>query len=449
VAVVCAIFVSFTYVAGQMRGVGIVFSRFLEVDITIGVMIGMGLVFFYAVLGGMKGITYTQVAQYCVLIFAYLVPAIFISLLVAGSVFPQTGFGAADPQTGEYLLDRLDGLHAELGFAPYTSGSKGMFDMFAITAALMAGTAGLPHVIIRFFTVPRVRDARASVGWALLFIAILYTTAPAVAVFARTNLLNTVSERPYKDLPEWFETWERTGLISYEDSNGDGRIQYVGPKSSQRNELRIDRDIMVLANPEIAGLPAWVVGLVAAGGLAAALSTAAGLLLVVSSAVSHDLLKRAIWPEITERGELIAARVSAALAVLVAGYLGIDPPGFVAEVVAFAFGLAASSFFPILILGIFWKRMNREGAIAGMVSGIVFTAAYIVYFKFVDPAANVPDRWLFGVSPEGIGAIGMVLNFGVSTVVAKLTDPPPESIQRLVEEIRVPKGAGPAHEIRA
>jgi cation/acetate symporter len=449
VAVVCAIFVSFTYVAGQMRGVGIVFSRFLEVDITIGVVIGMGLVFFYAVLGGMKGITYTQVAQYCVLIFAYLVPAIFISLLVAGSALPQTGFGAVDPQTGEYLLDRLDGLHAELGFAPYTDGSKGMFDMFAITAALMAGTAGLPHVIIRFFTVPRVRDARSSVGWALLFIAILYTTAPAVAVFARTNLLNTVSERPYKDLPEWFETWERTGLISYEDWNGDGRIQYVGPKSSKRNELRIDRDIMVLANPEIAGLPAWVVGLVAAGGLAAALSTAAGLLLVVSSAVSHDLLKRAIWPEITERGELVAARVSAALAVLVAGYLGIDPPGFVAEVVAFAFGLAASSFFPILILGIFWKRMNREGAIAGMVSGIVFTAAYIVYFKFVDPAANVPDRWLFGVSPEGIGAIGMVLNFGVSTVVAKLTDPPPESIQRLVEEIRVPKGAGPAHEIRA
>ncbi len=449
VAVVCAIFVSFTYVAGQMRGVGIVFSRFLEVDITIGVVIGMGLVFFYAVLGGMKGITYTQVAQYCVLIFAYLVPAIFISLLVAGSALPQTGFGAADPQTGEYLLDRLDGLHAELGFAPYTNGSKGMFDMFAITAALMAGTAGLPHVIIRFFTVPRVRDARSSVGWALLFIAILYTTAPAVAVFARTNLLNTVSERPYADLPEWFETWERTGLISYEDLNGDGRIQYVGPNSSQRNELRIDRDIMVLANPEIAGLPAWVVGLVAAGGLAAALSTAAGLLLVVSSAVSHDLLKRAIWPEITERGELVAARVSAALAVLVAGYLGIDPPGFVAEVVAFAFGLAASSFFPILILGIFWKRMNREGAIAGMVSGIVFTAAYIVYFKFVDPAANVPDRWLFGVSPEGIGAIGMALNFGVSTVVAKLTDPPPESIQRLVEEIRVPKGAGPAHEIRA
>jgi len=447
VAVVCAIFVSFTYVAGQMRGVGIVFSRFLEVDISFGVLIGMGLVFFYAVLGGMKGITYTQVAQYCVLIFAYLVPAIFISLLVAASPFPQVGFGAADLQSGEYLLDRLNGLHAELGFAPYTDGSKSKLDVFAITAALMVGTAGLPHVLIRFFTVPRVRDARASVGWALLFIAILYTTAPAVAVFARTNLLNTVSERPHADVPEWFTTWEATGLISYEDRNGDGRIQYVG--SPQSNELTIDRDIMVLANPEIAGLPAWVIGLVAAGGLAAALSTAAGLLLVVSSAVSHDLLKRAIWPGITERGELIAARASAAVAVIVAGYLGIDPPGFVAEVVAFAFGLAASSFFPVLVLGIFWKRMNREGAIAGMVTGIGFTAAYIVYFKFVNPAANVPDRWLFGVSPEGIGTLGMLLNFAVSTLVAWMTAPPPEAISRLVDEIRIPADAGPAHEIRA
>jgi cation/acetate symporter len=449
VAVVCAIFVSFTYVAGQMRGVGIVFSRFLEVDITFGVLIGMGLVFFYAVLGGMKGITYTQVAQYCVLIFAYLVPAIFISLLVAGDIFPQVGFGSADLASGEYLLDRLNGLHAELGFAPYTDGSKGTLDMLAITAALMVGTAGLPHVIIRFFTVPRVRDARTSVGWALVFIAILYTTAPAVAVFARTNLLNTVSEQPYADAPEWFRTWEETGLISYEDHNGDGLIQYVGAGSPQQNELTIDRDIMVLANPEIAGLPAWVIGLVAAGGLAAALSTAAGLLLVVSSAVSHDLLKSTIRPGITERGELIAARVSAAVAVVVAGYLGIDPPGFVAEVVAFAFGLAASSFFPVLILGIFWKRMNREGAIAGMVSGIGFTAAYIVYFKFVNPAANVPDRWLLGVSPEGIGTLGMLLNFGVASGVALVTPPPPESVQRLVDEIRVPKGAGPAHEIRA
>jgi cation/acetate symporter len=449
VAVVCAIFVSFTYVAGQMRGVGIVFSRFLEVDITFGVLIGMGLVFFYAVLGGMKGITYTQVAQYCVLIFAYLVPAIFISLLISGSALPQLGFGSVDVGSGEYLLDRLDGLHAELGFAPYTAGSKGTLDMFAITTALMVGTAGLPHVLIRFFTVPRVRDARISVGWALLFIAILYTTAPAVAVFARTNLLATVSERPYAEVPEWFETWEDTGLIAYEDHNGDGLIQYVGANSPLENELTIDRDIMVLANPEIADLPAWVIGLVAAGGLAAALSTAAGLLLVVSSAVSHDLLKRSFRPGITERGELVAARLSAAVAVVVAGYLGIDPPGFVAEVVAFAFGLAASSFFPILILGIFWKRMNREGAIAGMISGIVFTAAYIVFFKFVDPAANVPDRWLLGISPEGIGTVGMVINFLVSTVVSLLTPPPPEAIQRLVDDIRVPKGAGPAHEIRA
>lgn len=449
VAVVCAIFVSFTYVAGQMRGVGIVFSRFLEVDITIGVMIGMGLVFFYAVLGGMKGITYTQVAQYCVLIFAYLVPAIFISLLVAGNVFPQVGFGAADVTTGEFLLDRLNGLHAELGFAQYTDGSKSTFDVFAITAALMVGTAGLPHVIIRFFTVPKVRDARVSVGWALIFIALLYTAAPAVAVFARTNLLDTVSDQPYAEMPEWFGKWEDTGLISFEDVNGDGLIQYVGPASAQTNELTIDRDIMVLANPEIANLPAWVIGLVAAGGLAAALSTAAGLLLVVSSAVSHDLLKRSLRPDISERGELIAARVSAAVAVVVAGYLGIDPPGFVAEVVAFAFGLAASSFFPVLIFGIFWKRMNREGAIAGMVTGIAFTAAYIVYFKFVNPAANTPDNWWFGVSPEGIGTVGMMVNFTVATVVALLTPPPPAEIQMLVDNIRVPHGAGPAHEIHA
>ena len=441
VAVVCAIFVSFTYVAGQMRGVGIVFSRFLEVDITVGVIIGMALVFFYAVLGGMKGITYTQVAQYCVLIFAYLVPAIFISLMVAGNVLPQIGFGAADVASGEFLLDRLNGLHAELGFAKYTDGSKSTIDVFAITAALMVGTAGLPHVIIRFFTVPRVRDARISVGWALVFIAILYTAAPAVAVFARTNLLSTVSEQPYAEMPEWFGTWEDTGLISFDDVNGDGLIQYDGPNSPETNELTIDRDIMVLANPEIAGLPAWVIGLVAAGGLAAALSTAAGLLLVVSSAISHDLLKRTLRPDITERGELIAARVSAAVAVVVAGYLGIDPPGFVAEVVAFAFGLAASSFFPVLILGIFWKRMNREGAIAGMVSGIVFTAAYIVYFKFVNPAANVPENWWFGVSPEGVGTIGMMLNFAVATGVAMVTPPPPPEIQRLVDEIRIPQGA--------
>ncbi len=449
VAVLCAIFVSFTYVAGQMRGVGIVFSRFLEVDIERGVLIGMGLVFFYAVLGGMKGITYTQVAQYCVLIFAYMVPAIFISMLVAGTPIPQLGFGSTDVETGTFLLDRLDGLHADLGFGAYTDGSKSRLDVFAITAALMVGTAGLPHVIIRFFTVPRVRDARVSVGWALVFIALLYTTAPAVAVFARTNLLATVADQPSASMPDWFHKWEDTGLIRWDDTNQDGLIQYTGPASVTENELTIDRDIMVLANPEIADLPAWVVGLVAAGGLAAALSTAAGLLLVVSSAVSHDLLKRALIPEISERGELIAARASAAVAVIVAGYLGIDPPGFVAEVVAFAFGLAASSFFPILILGIFWKRMNREGAIAGMLSGITFTAAYIVYFKFVAPDANTAEHWWFGISPEGIGSIGMLINFFVAVGVSHFTPAPPDSVQRMVEDIRIPRGAGPAHEIHA
>ncbi len=444
VAVVCAIFVSFTYVAGQMRGVGIVFSRFLEVDITVGVLIGMALVFFYAVLGGMKGITYTQVAQYCVLIFAYMVPAIFISMLIAGTPIPQLGFGAEELGTGTFLLDKLDGLHAELGFSPYTSGAKSKLDVFAITAALMVGTAGLPHVIIRFFTVPRVKDARISVGWALVFIALLYTTAPAVAVFARANLLSTVTEQPYAEMPEWFGKWEDTGLISFEDHNQDGLVQYVGPSSPVQNELTIDRDIMVLANPEIAELPAWVIGLVAAGGLAAALSTAAGLLLVISSAVSHDLLKRGFMPGITERAELVAARVSAALAVLVAAYLGIDPPGFVAEVVAFAFGLAASSFFPALVMGIFWKRMNREGAIAGMIVGILFTASYIVYFKFINPGANTAEHWWFGVSPEGIGTVGMCVNFIVAFVVSAFTAPPPQDVQDMVESIRVPRGAGSA-----
>ena len=444
VAVVCAIFVSFTYVAGQMRGVGIVFSRFLEVDITVGVLIGMALVFFYAVLGGMKGITYTQVAQYCVLIFAYMVPAIFISMLIAGTPIPQLGFGAEELGTSTFLLDKLDGLHAELGFAPYTDGSKSKLDVFAITAALMVGTAGLPHVIIRFFTVPRVKDARISVGWALVFIALLYTTAPAVAVFARANLLETVSDQPYAEMPEWFGKWEDTGLITFEDHNQDGLVQYVGPSSDTQNELTIDRDIMVLANPEIAQLPAWVIGLVAAGGLAAALSTAAGLLLVISSAVSHDLLKRGFAPKITERLELIAARVSAAFAVLVAAYLGIDPPGFVAEVVAFAFGLAASSFFPALVLGIFWKRMNREGAISGMIVGILVTAGYIVYFKFMNPAANTPEHWWFGISPEGIGTIGMCVNFLVAFVVSAMTPPPPQDVQEMVESIRVPRGAGTA-----
>jgi len=447
VAVICAIFVSFTYVAGQMRGVGIVFSRFLEVDITYGVLIGMGLVFFYAVLGGMKGITYTQVAQFCVLIFAYMVPAIFISLMITDSFVPQVGFGGADSASGEYLLDRLNGLHAELGFASYTDGSKSKWDIFAITAALMVGTAGLPHVIIRFFTVPRVKDARISAGWALIFIAMLYTAAPAVAVFARTNLLNTVKDQSYADMPEWFHTWEETGLIAHQDWNGDGRIQYTGPDSDVRNELVIDRDIMVLANPEIAELPAWVIGLVAAGGLAAALSTAAGLLLVVSSAISHDLLKRSLRPQITEAGELKAARISAAVAVAVAGYLGIDPPGFVAEVVAFAFGLAAASFFPVLILGIFWKRMNREGAISGMVTGLLFTAAYISYFKFVNPESSQPEAWWLGISPEGIGTLGMLINFAVSILVSLFTPPPPDSIRQLVEDIRIPQGAAPASEI--
>ena len=454
VAVVCAIFVSFTYVAGQMRGVGIVFSRFLEVPIGLGVLIGMGIVFFYAVLGGMKGITYTQVAQYCVLIFAYLVPAIFLSLMIAGNVIPQIGFGGADA-SGTFLLDRLNDLHRDLGFAEYTSGEKSTIDVFFITAALMAGTAGLPHVIIRFYTVPKVRDARISVGWALVFIAMLYTAAPAVAVFARTNLLNTVSEQPYSEMPEWFSTWEDTGLISFEDRNGDGIIQYVGPEARDasgapiENELTIDRDIIVLANPEISGLPNWVIGLVAAGGLAAALSTAAGLLLVVSSAVSHDLLKRSIMPEITERGELIAARVSAGLAVGVAGYLGVNPPGFVAEVVAFAFGLAAASFFPAILMGIFFKRMNREGAILGMIAGITFTAAYIVYFKFINPSANTAEYWWFGVSPEGIGTIGMMLNFAVALVVSRFTPPPPPHIAEMVERIRVPRGADEADETSA
>jgi cation/acetate symporter len=449
VAVVCAIFVSFTYVAGQMRGVGIVFSRFLEVDVNVGVFIGMAIVFFYAVLGGMKGITYTQVAQYCVLIFAYLVPAIFLSILITGNPVPQLGFGGVDQATGTALLDRLNGLHQELGFAAYTGGTKSTLDVFFITAALMVGTAGLPHVIIRFYTVPRVRDARVSVGWALLFIAILYTTAPAVAAFARTNLIHSVSDTPYAEVPEWFTKWEETGLLAFDDANGDGRIQFTGPSSPIANELTVDRDIMVLANPEIASLPDWVVGLVAAGGLAAALSTAAGLLLVISSAVSHDLLKRSFMTGITERGELLAARVAAGGAVLVAGYFGANPPGFVAQVVAFAFGLAASSFFPVIILGIFSKRTTREGAILGMVSGITFTAAYIVYFNFVAPELNTAEHWWLGISPEGIGTVGMLLNFAVTMGVSRVTPPPPAHIQVLVDLIRIPRGAGKAHEIQA
>ncbi|MXX98240.1 MAG: cation acetate symporter [Rhodothermaceae bacterium] len=439
VAVLCAIFVSFTYVAGQMRGVGIVFSRFLEIDIVMGVLIGMGIVFFYAVLGGMRGITYTQVAQYCVLIFAYLVPAIFISLLMTGNVIPQVGFGdTLVDGSGAYLLDKLDGLSTDLGFAAYTSGQKSMMDVFAITAALMVGTAGLPHVIVRFYTVPRMRDARTSAGWALVFIALLYTSAPAVAAFARTNLLTTVVDRPYSEVPGWFKNWEQTGLIEFEDKNGDGRIQYVGPASEQENELTIDRDIMVLANPEIANLPGWVIGLVAAGGLAAALSTAAGLLLVISTAVARDLLKKGFMPEISEKRELLTARITAGVAVLIAGYFGIDPPGFVAQVVAFAFGLAAASFFPAIILGIFTRWMNKYGAVSGMITGIVFTACYIVFFKFVRPELNSEDYWLLGISPEGIGTIGMLLNFVVAITVSKFTPPPPASIRTLVDRIRTP-----------
>ncbi len=448
VAVICAIFVSFTYVAGQMRGVGIVFSRFLNVDISFGVLIGMGIVFFYAVLGGMKGITYTQVAQYCVLIFAFLVPAIFISLLMTGNIIPQLGFGGvlADG-SGEFLLDRLNGLSQELGFDTYTDGRKATVDVFCITAALMVGTAGLPHVIVRFYTVPRVSAARSSAGWALFFIAILYTTAPAVAAFARTNLLNTVSDAKYTEVPGWFKNWEATGLIKFDDKNGDGSIQYRGVHSEVENELTIDRDIMVLANPEIAKLPNWVVGLVAAGGLAAALSTAAGLLLVISTSIAHDLLKRELVQEISEKGELIAARIAAGVAVCIAGYFGINPPGFVGQVVAFAFGLAAASFFPAIIMGIFWKRMNNIGAISGMIVGITFTAGYIIFFKFIRPDLNVPAHWLFGISPEGIGTLGMVLNLLVSIPVSLLTAPPPAEVQELVDNIRSPQEAGPPHEL--
>ncbi len=444
VAIVCAILISFTYVAGQMRGVGVVFARFLEIPINTGVALGMAVVFFYAVLGGMKGITYTQVAQYTILIFAYMVPAIFISLSMTGHVFPQMGFIGHEVGTDTFLLDKLDGLHKELGFAAYTNGSKSMIDVFAITMALMVGTAGLPHVIVRFFTVPKVSDARKSAGWALLFIAILYTTAPAIAVFARTNLIHTVSNKEYKSMPEWFSKWEGAGLITFNDKNGDGRIQYVGDKAV--NELEIDRDIMVLANPEIAQLPNWVIALVAAGGLAAGLSTAAGLLLVISAAISHDLIKKQLNPNISEKGELLWARIGALVAVLVAGYFGIHPPGFVAATVALAFGLAAASFFPAIVLGIFDKRMNKEGAVAGMVAGIVLMFGYMAVFKlgwFVDekPPASA---WWWGISPEGFGTVAMLVNLIVSMVVSRLTPPPPQDVQEMVEMIRVPKGAGRA-----
>jgi len=438
VAVVCAIFVSFTYVSGQMRGVGIVFSRFLETDINTGVLIGMAIVFIYAVLGGMKGITYTQVAQYCVLIVAYLIPAIFISILLTGNPIPQLGFGSSLSDGGGYLLDKLDGLSTALGFAAYTgAGSKSMIDVFFITAALMVGTAGLPHVIIRFFTVPKVSDARKSAGYALLFIAILYTTAPAVAAFARTNMIQTLNDKEYAQAPSWLTNWEKTHLIKFEDKNGDGIIQYR--KDADQNELTIDRDIIVLANPEIAQLPNWVVALVAAGGLAAALSTAAGLLLVISTSISHDLIKNVLIRETTEKQELVYARIAAGFAVLLAGYFGINPPGFVAQVVAFAFGLAASSFFPIIILGIFSKKTSKEGAIWGMITGIALTAGYIIYFKFINPDANTAEHWWFGISPEGIGTLGMVLNFAVAMIVSKFSAPPPEDVQKMIEEIRVPR----------
>ncbi|WP_113908281.1 sodium:solute symporter family protein [Aliidiomarina celeris] len=449
VAVICAILVSFTYIAGQMRGVGVVFSRFLEVDITTGVLIGMALVYFYTLLGGMKGITYTQVAQYCVLAFAYTVPAVFVTLQMTGHFLPQTGFGAtlADG-SGQYLLQRLDGLSTELGFAAYTDGSKSPIDVFAITMALMVGTAGLPHVIIRFFTVPKVSDARKSGGWALVFIAVVYTTAPAIAAITKTNILNTINGPDqqgvmYEDAPTWITNWEKTGLI------GVGEAAKAGDEpmffsNDERSNVRVDADIIVLASPEIASLPNWVVALVAAGGVAAALSTSAGLLLVISSSVSHDLMKRTLMPQITDRQELLAARIAAGFAVLIGAYFGINPPGFVAQVVAFAFGLAAASFFPAIILGIFHKRMNSTGAIAGMVVGVVFTLSYIIYFRFINPAADNPEHWWFGISPEGIGTLGMMFNFVVAFVTLKFSKDAPADIQEMVESIRYPKGAGAA-----
>ena len=464
VAVLCLIFISFTYIAGQMRGVGIVFSRFLEVDIELGVIIGMGIVFFYAVLGGMKGITYTQVAQYCVLIFAYLVPAIFISILITNNPIPQLGFGDQISGTSTYLLDKLDRLNVDLGFDKYTSNTKSNIDVFFITAALMFGTAGLPHVIVRFFTVPKVSDARKSAGYALIFIALLYTTAPAVSAFARVNFIESVQEVEYEIAPGWFKNWEQIGLIAWKDKNEDGKINYSSgealegvkpdysdelgrygerevankPDLNNSNEVYIDRDIMVLANPEIAQLPNWVIALVAAGALAAALSTAAGLLLVISASISHDLMKKTLMPNINERQELLFARIAAAIAIIVAGLFGIYPPGFVAQVVAFAFGLAASTIFPVLFLGIFYKRLNKEGAIAGMLSGLIVTASYIIFFKFINPELNTSDYWIFGVSPEGFGFFGMFINFGAALVVSSFFKAPPKNVYELVDEIRQP-----------
>ena len=464
VAVLCLIFISFTYIAGQMRGVGIVFSRFLEVDIETGVIVGMGIVFFYAVLGGMKGITYTQVAQYCVLIFAYLVPAIFISILMTGNAIPQIGFGSTLVDSSTFLLDKLDQVTVELGFNAYTNNTKNTIDIFCITAALMFGTAGLPHVIVRFFTVPSVGDARKSAGYALIFIALLYTTAPAVSAFARMNLIDSIQDQSYSTAPQWFKNWEEIGLIAWQDKNDDGVIRYSSgnalegtkpiykelrgdygerllenkPNQNNANEVYIDRDIIVLANPEIAELPGWVIALVAAGGLAAALSTAAGLLLVISSSISHDLLKKTYMPHITEKQELRYARIAAAIAIGIAGIFGIYPPAFVAQVVAFAFGLAAATFFPALFLGIFYKRLNKEGAIAGMLGGLIFTATYIIYFKFINPGINNAEFWFMGISPEGIGFIGMIINFIVAIVVSSLTKEPPKEVYEMVDMIRKP-----------
>lgn len=462
VAVICLIMISFTYIAGQMRGVGIVFSRFLELDLGEGLVIGMGVVFLYAVLGGMRGITYTQVAQYCVLIFAYTVPAVFISIQVTGIAVPQLAFGANLAESSVSLLSRLDSMVQELGFASYTEGSRSRLDLFFITAALMIGTAGLPHVVVRFFTVRKVSDARSSAVWALIFIAILYTTAPAVATLARYNLTETIQHGPvgdpegnlvYEERPAWFRRWEETGLLQFEDKNEDGRVQYYNATDAEfaqeaedygwkGNELSVDRDIIVLANPEIAQLPAWVIALVAAGGIAAALSTAAGLLLVISAAVSHDLIKRQFRPNLSERGELLAGRLSAAFAILLAGYLGFNPPGFVAQVVAFAFGLAAASLFPPIVMGIFSKRMNMQGAVAGMLVGLLFTSAYIIAFRGIGGIspwfADTPGNWMFGISPEGIGVIGMLLNFAVAVSVASVTRKPPQEVVELVERIRAP-----------
>jgi cation/acetate symporter len=463
VAVICLIVASLTYVIGQMKGIGVAFSRFLDVDYATGLYAGMGIVFFYAVLGGMKGVTYTQIAQYCVLIFAYTVPAIFIS---------QFGF-LSDTADGTPLLVKLDQTLVDLGFAEYTAQKGGTFNMLMYTLSLMMGTAGLPHVIIRFFTVPKVSDARSSAGWALLFIAILYTTAPAVGSMARLNLTNTIQPGPvgsaegnlaYAERPDWFKKWETTGLLAFEDKNGDGRIQYYNDKNPEfaakaesfgwkGNEMvKVDRDIMVLANPEIANLPNWVIALVAAGGLAAALSTAAGLLLAMSTAISHDLLKRTFMPDIGEKQELMAARIAMAGAILVAGYLGLNPPGFAAQVVALAFGLAASSIFPVLMMGIFSSKVNNSGAVAGMLVGLVSTLVYIFTYKgwfFVagtEMLANTPDNWFLGVSPEAFGALGALLNFATAFIVSNMTAPVPDDIRHMVEDIRFPKGAGEAHD---